>query len=37
MTKQTSQFGQSALNDRIVNTVSAIFNTITRCMTERSK
>jgi len=37
MTKQTSQFGHNARNDRFVNAVSASFNTITRYMTERSK
>jgi len=37
MTKQISQFGHNARNNRLVNTVSASFNTITRYMTERSK
>jgi len=36
MTKQTSQFGHNARNDRFVNAVSASFNTITRYMAERS-
>jgi len=34
MTKPISQFGHNARNDRIVNIVSAIFNTFTRYMTE---
>jgi len=37
MTKQISQFGHNARNHRLVNTVSASFNAITRYMTECSK
>jgi len=34
MTKQISKFGHNARNDRLVNTVSVSFNTITRYMTK---
>jgi len=37
MTKKINQFGQNPRKGRVVNTVSASFNNITRQMTEKSQ